>query len=157
MASTSGPHDPAIGPGARAVATVGGVSRHLRPALVLSAWTLLVWTTRIRNIWTADDLSTNMQIGRTVLALVFTAFAVGVVFAALRSRTGTTWSGLPAWVRAFAVWTIGVWIVRAVQIALADHGAAFIAVHVALAVISIGLSIWADRSIDTRVRRLASS
>lgn len=120
--------------------------RHL-PAAVLSAWTVFVWTTRIRNIWTDGDLSTGAQVGRTALALAFTVFAVVTIVAVLRARGGRPWPMLPTWIRAFAVWTIGVWVVRGIQIALADHGAGFIAVHLVLAVVSIGLSVWADRAI----------
>lgn len=111
----------------------------LRAALVLSVWTVLVWTTRIRNIWTDDDLTTGGQVWRTALAGVFTLFAIATVVAWRRGR------GAPRLVRAFAVWTIGVWVVRAVQIGLADHGVAFKVVHTALAVVSTGLALWADR------------
>lgn len=123
------------------------VDRRLRPALVLSVWTFLVWTTRIRNIWTDDDLTTGGQVWRTALAGVFTVFAVGVVVLWRRRADARTW------VRAFAVWTTGVWVVRAVQIGLADHGVAFKAVHTVLAVVSIGLALWADRAANESVAR----
>ncbi len=135
------------GPGNRpgTVAPMG--LRQLRPALVLSAWTLFVWTTRIRNIWTDDSLTTGGQLWRTALSLTFTAFAVAVVWLwlqarrdpAVRRRSGPL-------VRAFAVWTTGVWVIRGVQIAAADHEMAFKAVHTALAIISIALAWWADRA-----------
>ena len=120
--------------------------RQLRPALVLSVWTVLVWTTRIRNIWTDDSLSTSGQLWRTAIAVVFTAFAAVTIGAWVRARS----SGAPArlaavWIRGFAVWTIGVWAVRAVQIGMADHGLVFKVVHTALAVVSVGLALWADR------------
>lgn len=120
----------------------------LRPAVALSAFTLLVWTTRIRNIWTDDSLSTAGQVARTALSLSFTAFAVATLVLWWRARTS---SDLPSSasivVRAFAAWTIGVWAVRAVQIASADHGAAFVAVHTALAVASTVLAVWAARAV----------
>ncbi|MDE0801863.1 MAG: hypothetical protein OSA99_00940 [Acidimicrobiales bacterium] len=115
-------------------------SRPIRPALVLAAWTFLVWTTRIRNIWTDDALTTGGQVWRTALAGIFTVFAVGVVVLWRRR------SDVANWVRAFAVWTIGVWAIRAVQIGLADHGVAFKLVHTVLAVVSVGLALWADRA-----------
>lgn len=115
--------------------------RRLRPALVLAAWTFLVWTTRIRNIWTDDDLTTGGQLWRTGLAGVFTVFAVGVIVLWRRRADASTW------IRGFAVWTIGVWAVRAVQIGLADHGTAFKVVHTVLAVVSVGLALWADRTV----------
>ena len=131
-------------------------TRRLRPALVLSTWTILVWTTRIRNIWTDDSLSTSGQVGRTVLALVFTAFAAGTIGLWLRGRRHgrevPSWAG--SLVQAFAAWTVLVWIVRGVQIALADHSAAFIAVHLVLALVSIGLAAWAAAVIGRSSRQV---
>lgn len=129
---------------------VGSVARmrpaQLRPAAVLSALTVLVWTTRIRNIWTDESLTVAGQVGRTTLALVFTAFAVATGWVWWQARRGRPVAGSATLVRAFAVWTVLVWVVRGVQIALADHDAAFVAVHTLLALVSIGLAIWADRS-----------
>lgn len=120
----------------------------LRPAVVLAACTLLVWTTRIRNIWTDDSLSTAGQLGRTALSLTFTAFAVAVLVVWWRGRaSGRVPEAGPILVRLFAAWTIGVWAVRAVQIATADHEAAFVAVHTALAVVSTVLAVWAARAV----------
>lgn len=126
----------------------------LRPALVLSAWTLLVWTTRIRNIWTDEDLDTTGQLWRTALALAFTAFAVVTIVGWWRARgSGTSPAWLRAWIRAFAAWTVGVWLVRGLQITAGDHGAAFVAVHTALAVVSIALAAWAVRSVNSQARQ----
>ncbi len=122
-------------------------SRQIRPALILAVWTFLVWTTRIRNIWTDEDLTTGGQVWRTGLALVFTIFAIGTVVVWRRGvRPGR-------WVKAFAVWTIGVWAVRAVQIGLADHGSAFKLVHTALAIVSPCLALWADREANASAPR----
>ena len=41
-------------------------------------WTLLVWTTRIGNIWNDDGLTAGEKWGRTGLALSFTALALAV-------------------------------------------------------------------------------
>lgn len=120
----------------------------LRPAVALAAFSLLVWTTRIRNIWTDDSLSTAGQVGRTALSLTFTAFAVAVLVVWARGRSiGRIPGAASLLVRLFAAWTIGVWAVRAVQIATAGHGAAFVAVHTALAVASTALAVWAARSV----------
>ncbi len=122
------------------------MSRLRTPATVaLVAWTFLVWTTRIRNIWTDDSLTTSEQWGRTALAGSFTVLAV-LVAVALRGRA--PW--LRAAVGALAGWTTVVWVVRAVGIATADHDGAFIAVHVALAVISVALSAlaWREQTSD---------
>ncbi len=136
----------------RAVGTVGPMrSPQLRPAVVLSAFTLLVWTTRIRNIWSDEALSTADQLGRTALALAFTAFAAAVLWAWWQARRhgGRVASWAPALVRAFAVWTVGVWVVRATQIALADHEIGFVVVHTVLAGASIALAVWAVRATRT--------
>lgn len=121
-------------------------TRRLRAALVLSGWTVLVWTTRIRNIWTDDSLSTSGQLWRTAIAVVFTAFAAVTIGEWVRARrTGVVAARAATWIRAFAAWTVVVWLIRGVQIGVADHGAAFKIVHTALAVVSIGLAWWADR------------
>ena len=120
---------------------------------MLSLWTLLVWTTRIRNIWTDESLTTAGQLWRTLLAGVFTAFAVATITAWIRTRR--TGAVAPAWapplVRAFALWTVGVWVVRGTQIAFGDHSAAFIAVHTLLAILSIALAAWAWTAASDRV------
>ncbi len=133
--------------------------RRFRAALLLAAWTLLVWTTRIRNIWTDDSLTTSGQVWRTVLAGAFTAFAVVTIGAWLRARgsAGTSPAFLPPWIRAFAVWTIAVWSIRAVQIGGADHGVGFKAVHTVLAIVSVGLALWADREASQAPRSSAIS
>jgi len=120
--------------------------RSLRPTLVLSVVTLLIWTTRIRNVWTDDSLGTAGQLARTALSLTFTAFAVAGLWLWWHARQGSAPAWTPPLVRAFAAWTTAVWVVRGVQIALADHAVAFVLVHTALAVGSIALAWWADRA-----------
>lgn len=137
---------------ASGTSTVGSVATmtpaRLRPAVILAAFTLLVWTTRIRNIWTDESLSTAGQIGRTALSLSFTAFAGAVLWLWWQGRRrGSVDPIVGPVVRMFAAWTIGVWAVRALQIATADHGAAFVAVHTALAVASTALAVWAVQSL----------
>jgi len=122
--------------------------RSLRPTLVLSVVTLLIWTTRIRNIWADDDAGTADQVARTALSLSFTLLALGGAWLwwdARRRGGARPWAA--GFVRAFALWTTGVWVVRGVQIATADHEVAFVLVHTALAVGSIALAWWADRSL----------
>lgn len=134
--------------GTRPLGSVAAMTpARLRPALALSAFTLFVWTTRIRNIWTDDSLTTAGQVGRTALSLAFTAFAVAVLWLWWQGRRdGRVASVADVVVRLFAAWTIGVWAIRAVQIASAGHEAAFVAVHTALAVVSTALAVWAARS-----------
>jgi hypothetical protein len=120
-----------------------------RVAVALCAWTLLVWTTRIGNIWGDDDLTTGEKWGRTGLAMSFTVLAIAVAVAVLR---GTSWRGLA--VKALAGWTIAVWVVRSIGIATGDHDAAFVAVHLVLAVVSIALSVLAIREHARTARSL---
>jgi hypothetical protein len=113
-----------------------------RPAAVaLVAWTFFVWTTRIANIWRDGSLSTGEQLGRTGLALSFTVLAVAVLAA--------LWRGSARAVRlavgALAAWSVAVWVVRDVRIALGDHDAAFVVMHVVLGVVSVVLAALAWR------------
>lgn len=113
-----------------------------RATSALVAWSLLVWTGRIRNIWADDSLSTAGQVGRTALALSFTVLALAALVTVLRpaSRRASTLA-----VDLLAGWTVAVWAVRVPGILLNDHEAAFMAVHVVLAVVSVALALLAVR------------
>ena len=115
-------------------------TRRLRFTAALVAWTLLVWTTRIGNIWGDASLTHGEKWGRTGLALSFTILAVTVGVALFRHAR---WSAVA--VRLLSGWTIGVWATRSARIATADHSAAFITVHLVLAAISIVLASVAMR------------
>jgi hypothetical protein len=108
--------------------------------LGLVIWSFLVWTTRINNIVADDDLSGGDMAARLALSISFTVLAVLTVSALRRE---SEW--LRPLVAGFVAWTVLVWIVRGVQIALGDHDAPFIAVHVVLAVVSIALAVQAIR------------
>lgn len=95
----------------------------------LVAWTVLVWTTRVRNVLEGDDGA-----GALALPLAMTALAV---FALLDRRRG---------VPALAGATVAVWAVRVPMILVRDHSAAFVAVHLVLAVVSVSLAAWALRA-----------
>jgi hypothetical protein len=105
-------------------------------ALVLYAlpvWTVLIWTTRIRNIvagdWSAGDLI--LPVGLTVLA----------VLALVRRRPG---------LQALAVATAAVWIVRLPLVLVHDHPAAFKVVHAVLALVSLALAGATWRAVTRR-------
>jgi hypothetical protein len=125
---------------ARPAVTVTAVSRRIRPAVALVAWTLFVWATRFLNIWRDDTLDTAGKLGRSALAATFVVLAVAVIATRFRQRGA---------VLALAGWTTAVWVVRTIGILAHDHDVAFKAVHVVLAVISIALSAWAARSLRT--------
>ncbi len=114
-------------------------SRALAPILLV-AWTVLVWTTRIRNIAGDDELTGGDRAGRLALALSFTVLAAAV---------GWAWWRRSNWLRpavlVLAGWTIGVWIARVIGIATGDHDTAFVVVHTVLGVVSAGLAAVACR------------
>jgi hypothetical protein len=109
--------------------------------LALVAWTFLVWTTRIANVWRGADLDTGERWGRTLLALSFTILAIAVAVAAGR-RLGR--AAVVA-VGALAAWTVTVWVVRDIAILAADHDPGFKVVHSVLAAVSIVLAALAWR------------
>lgn len=99
----------------------------------LPVWTLLIWTTRVRNIvdgdWSAVDLL--LPLGLTVLA----------VLALVKRRPG-----LPL----LAAVTVAVWAVRLPLVLVHDHPAGFKVVHSVLAVASIGLAVLSWRALQRR-------
>ncbi|CAN5832988.1 hypothetical protein BH24ACT3_BH24ACT3_19030 [soil metagenome] len=125
----------------------------MRSVLALAVWSLLIWATRIDNIWSDEALDTLDKIGRTALALSFVAFAVAALVLVWRSRrTGfSPVARLP--LVAFAAWTIGVWVVRGGGILVGDHDVAFQAVHSVLAVVSIALAVAVWRAVRGSGRR----
>ncbi len=120
----------------------GEIVRALLGPWLLVAWTLFVWGTRIRNIIEDDELAGFEQIWRTGLAVGLTVLALGGL-AALVSHKAVR----PA-ITALAGVTVVAWVVRGISIAFADHSAAFIAIHLVLAIVSIGLSVWSWRTIQ---------
>lgn len=115
--------------------TVPGVARRSTPVLVLVLWTLFVWSTRI---------STAASGGDTGAALVATGFSVAALV------TGAAWLRRASWQRTAVVvlsaLTGAVWLVRTPMIWVNDHPVGFKVVHTVLAVASIALALWAERS-----------
>jgi len=100
----------------------------------------VVWATRIDNVLGQDDLTPAGRAARLALALSFTILGVALLVVAWRAR-GRELSGAERLLIAVTtLWTIGVWVVRGIGIAVGDHEAAFIAVHTVLAVVSIALA-----------------
>lgn len=129
------------------IVMVGFVRRpawYALPAFVV--WTLLVWATRIDNIWSDPALTDSGKWARTALAVSFVVAALAVAIVAVRTwrQPPTRIDGAVLDVAAF--WTLAVWAVRAVQIALGDHSVGFIVVHLLLAVVSIALAWWLARA-----------
>jgi hypothetical protein len=116
---------------------------------VFAGWTLLVWATRIDNIWADAVLTTGGKVWRTLLAGSFVV--VGLAVAAVAVRTWRAGAGPidRAVVGAALGWTVAVWAVRATGIALGDHDRAFVVVHLALALLSTVLAWAAWRAVTT--------
>lgn len=112
----------------------------MRATVVFAAWTVFVWAGRIRNG------------GSILLALSFLVLAA-VVLVSLRKQS-RQWR--PYAVGALAAWTIVVWAVRTPMILVHDHPASFKIVHTVLAVVSIGLAVWAERDVQ-RERQAAAT
>jgi uncharacterized membrane protein len=119
-----------------------------RPLFALAGWTVLIWSTRIRNAANQDDLGTAGKVGAVTIAAGFTLAGL-----ALALQTARRSDSLRRWVPVFAGATILYWLVRAVQIVGRDHAVGFKVVHSVLAAVSISLSAWvlarlrdADRS-----------
>jgi hypothetical protein len=111
--------------------------------VVFAAWTLLVWATRLDNIWSDDTLTTSGKVGRTLLAVSFVALAGALVGVAVRTfRRAATLADRRV-VQVAAAWTIGVWVVRAAGIVASDHELAFVMVHVVLGLVSAAVAIGA--------------
>lgn len=112
---------------------------------VMVGWTLFVWVNRIRNVMADPDLGGSARLGPILMsvALIVAALVVGFV----------AWSGrgpsLSSAVRVLAASTTVVWVVRSVDIvASGDHPVPFVVVHVSLAVVSIGVAVWALRACE---------
>ncbi len=114
------------------------------------AWALFVWSTRINNAWSDHTASLASKWGATLLSVSFIGFAIAGTVEWVRAR-GRPWTRTEVLVlRAFAVWTTGVWLVFATLILVHHHPIAFKAVHVTLGLISIGLSValWRTTEVD---------
>jgi hypothetical protein len=117
--------------------------RRLRLVALAAGWTLFVWITRVRNVLGDDALTTGGRLAGLALSASFLGLA-GLVLAGLVVRA--PWLGRVT--RALAAWTVVVWLVRGAGIALGDHSAGFVVVHVALGIVSIGLALAAVRAVD---------
>ena len=127
--------------------TLGAMTARPRlPFTLLAGWTLFVWLTRVRNVVGDDDLGTGGRVAGLALSASFVVLAA-LVLTGLGRRPEV----LAGATRALAAWTVVVWLVRGVDIALGDHAAGFVVVHLALAALSIvlaGLAVRALRPAD---------
>ena len=120
------------------------------PLIPLLIWTLFVWSSRIRNVWTDADLSTGGQLLRTGYAVVFLGFAVTLVALLWQRRPEPLGSTGQRVLALFLAWTVVFWLIRGIGIIVDDHTTSFTVIHTVLMVISIGLAAWAATALDRR-------
>jgi hypothetical protein len=116
------------------------------PLLVLVAWTLYVWGTRIVNALGDATLSSGGRAFSVGLALTFVALAAAGTVIATRSWTRPRTPGEVRVLRGFAAWTVVVWAVRVPMILADAHVIGFKVVHALLGVISVALAVWVWRT-----------
>lgn len=125
------------------------------PIVALAAWSAFVWCTRISNAWNDASATTTTKVGATVLSLSVLALAGASVGVVVRARRRPVTTGEQRVVQVFAGWTIVVWVVRAVEISLADYAAnpaitnptGFKIVHIVLGLVSIALAALSWRAV----------
>lgn len=106
----------------------------------LAVWTLFVWGGRLRNLAADPDGLVGADRSTLALSALFCLLAVMVTVGFVVRQAAPVTVVL-------ATVTVVVWLIRGADIALGDHSAGFIAVHLALAAVSIGLAALAVRSI----------
>ena len=120
------------------------------PLIPLLIWTLFVWSSRIRNVWTDEDLSTGGQLLRTGSAIVFLAFGITLTAMLWRRRPEPLDPLGQRVLVAFLAWTVAFWLIRGIGIIVDDHTTSFTVIHTILMIISIGLAAWAATTVERR-------
>lgn len=114
----------------------------------LVIWTLLLWSSRIRNVLADDDLTAFGTTWRVGAAVVFLVLGLLVASWLWRGRPGALVLGV------MAGWTVVYWLIRGTGILLdSNHDAGFKAIHTVLMAVSLALVIVAA----TGVRRAADA
>ena len=114
------------------------------PVAAFSVWTLFVWVQRVVNIFGGGTLHGTDLLGALVRPVVFSA--IGIVLALVAFGPIPAERTKPLVVAGGGI-TIAMWLVQTVLIATRDYSVGFIVVHVVLGVVSVGLAVWAMRSV----------
>ena len=115
------------------------------PTWALVAWTFVVWGSRLRNIIDDAELDGTERISALAVATVFLALGVGVAAATVLRPARRK-----PLVIALAIVGIVRWSIRGPIILVEDDwSAAFKLVHTVLWVVTVGLGLWAWRSVRT--------
>ncbi len=120
------------------------LNRAHRPVVALALWHLFVWGGRFRNLINEPGPLADANRWSLVGSLFFVGLAVAALATLILGRKPSRLATLPASVLAVA--GIAVWSYRAVVIVGRSYSVGFIAVHIALAVVSIALGLWYLRS-----------
>lgn len=112
---------------------------------LLIAWTVFLWTSRLRNVLNDDDLTTTGLVIRIAIVVLFVVLAIWAGVGWLRNRR------LPIMV--LIVWSIGYWVIRGGGILIGDWSASFKIVHTVLMVVSLATSTLAWLEVRARSRR----
>jgi hypothetical protein len=116
------------------------------------AVTGFIWVQRLVNLAAGEEANAGTSV---VLSVVFVASALAAA-AGLAVAWRQRWRVSPAvagvW-RVAAALTVAVWVVRATQIILDWRSPAFVAVHVVLALVSLGLAagLWRAAAVSPPV------
>ncbi|WP_428117184.1 hypothetical protein [Candidatus Poriferisodalis sp.] len=118
------------------------------PLLILAAWTVAIWLTRIVNVAQAGDLGFWGTLWRVLVAFVFVDLGVATLAWAVSGKFG------PRWFVMLATLSVIYWPIRTAQLwADSTQTTGFKLVHTALMLVTIAavaLAVWAVR----RARRL---
>lgn len=109
--------------------------------LGLVAWSAFVWGNRINNL-VADEATAGewaVSGSLSAISLVLAAGAAGLAVRAWRRGWPTPTGAGRWWLQALAWWSIGVWVVRGLDIAVDWRSVGFVVVHLVLAAVSIAL------------------
>jgi len=101
-------------------------------AWLLIGFTVVLWLSRLRNVVTDDDLTTNGRAVRVGVVVLFVVLAVVAAVGLGRSKLAGLW--------VLIVWTVGYWLIRGGGILVGDWSVGFKVVHTVLMVVSIGLA-----------------
>ena len=102
---------------------------------MLAGWTVLIWIGRVRNIVAADGAIAELVVPVALVSLGLAAL--------MRPKQ----AGRP-----LALVTAAVWLLRVPLLVIHDHSAAFVAVHLVLATVSLTLAALTLRGTRRPVR-----
>ena len=121
--------------------------------LILTAWTVSIWLTRIVNVAQAGNLGFWGSLWRVLVALVFVDLGLATLVWAVSGRLG------PQWFVMLATLSVLYWPIRTAQLwADGSQTIGFKLAHTALMVVTVAavaLAVWALRRVRRRAKEPA--